>query len=145
LTRQTNAFRRLQGEGIDRKKKILAVDDESDLLLIIKTALFSEGYDVSTATNGPDALALAQENVPDLIVLDIMMPEMNGFEVLQHLRENPKTESVPVIMLTGLSEKDKIRQALDSGINYYIVKPFEFHDLISKIRIAIDNATAPGI
>ena len=127
-----------------QKKKILAVDDENDLLLIVKTALFSEGYDVITASNGPDGIALAQDHKPDLIVLDVMMPEMTGFEVLEQLRQDPTTESIPVIMLTGLSEKDKIRQALDSGINYYIVKPFEFHDLISKVKTAIENATSPG-
>lgn len=122
------------------KKRILAVDDESDVLLIIKTALISEGYAVTTASNGPDALALAQEQRPDLIVLDMMMPEMSGFEVLQELRSREETHSVPVIMLTGVSDKSKIRQAIDSGIDYYIVKPFEFHDLISKVRVAISDA-----
>ncbi len=122
------------------KKRILAVDDESDVLLIIKTALMSEGYAVSTASNGPDALALAQENRPDLVVLDMMMPEMSGFEVLDALRASPSTHTVPVIMITGVSDKAKIRQAIDSGIDYYIVKPFEFHDLISKVKIAISDA-----
>lgn len=121
-------------------RKILAVDDEQDLLLIIKTALFSEGYEVFTASNGPDGLALAKEKRPDLVILDIMMPEMNGFEVLKKLREMKETESIPVIMLTGLSEKPKMRLALDSGIEYYIVKPFEFHDLLSKVKIAIADA-----
>jgi DNA-binding response OmpR family regulator len=122
------------------KQRILAVDDESDLLLIIKTALFSEGFEVATALNGFDALAMAQENPPDLIILDMMMPEMDGFEVLKRLRESPKTEVVPVIMLTGVSERGKIRQALDSGIDYYIVKPFEFHDLISKVKVALGSS-----
>jgi CheY-like chemotaxis protein len=119
------------------KRKILAVDDESDVLLIIKTALMSEGFEVVTASNGPDALALASDHIPDLIILDVMMPEMNGFEVLQHLREGPSTRSVPVIMLTGISDKNKIREALDSGIEYYVVKPFEFHDLMSKVKIVL--------
>jgi DNA-binding response OmpR family regulator len=125
------------------KKKILAVDDESDLLLIIKTALFSEGFNVVTATNGPDAIAMAQDEKPDLMILDIMMPEMNGFEVLKHLREIEATQNIPVIMLTGLSEREKIRDALNAGIDYYIVKPFEFHDLISKVKIALAETDAP--
>ncbi|MFH0793095.1 MAG: response regulator [bacterium] len=123
-------------------KKILAIDDENDVLLIIKTALKSEGYEVQTATNGLDGLALAEEFGPDLIVLDIMMPEMDGFEVLRHLKDNEKTFHVPVIMLTGLSDKAKIQDALNKGIDYYIVKPFEFHDLISKVEIAIANSEA---
>jgi len=127
------------------KKKILAIDDESDLLLIIKTALFAEGYDVLTATNGPDGLALASDHIPDLIILDMMMPEMDGFEVLKELRASDKTAGIPVIMLTGVSEKAKIRTALDQGIDYYIVKPFEFHDLLSKIKIAMMDAEPPGL
>ena len=123
------------------EKKILAVDDESDVLLIIKTALMSEGYNVVTATNGPDALASAQDDIPDLIVLDMMMPEMSGFEVLKELRDDPRTQTIPVIMLTGVADKTKIREALDLGIDYYIVKPFEFHDLIAKVKIAIEDST----
>src|SRR5688572_18100270 len=110
------------------KLKILAVDDESDVLLIIKTALMSEGFAVQTATNGPDAISRAAEMKPDLIVLDMMMPEMSGFETLRKLRDSPDTVATPVIMLTGVSDKGKIREALDLGIDYYIVKPFEFHD-----------------
>lgn len=127
------------------KKTILAVDDESDVLLIIKTALFSEGYNVFTATNGPDAIAIAQDEKPDLIILDMMMPEMNGFEVLKCLRESEDTETIPVIMLTGVSDKSKIREALESGIDYYIVKPFEFHDLLSKVKIVLSGPPAPGL
>lgn len=126
------------------KKKILAVDDESDVLLIIKTALMAEGFDVVTAANGPDALALAEEHEPDLVVLDMMMPGMTGFEVLAELRLQPANREVPIIMLTGVSDKSKIRQALDAGIDYYIVKPFEFHDLISKVRLAIADAESGG-
>ncbi|MGI8906572.1 MAG: response regulator transcription factor [Candidatus Sumerlaeaceae bacterium] len=127
------------------KKKILAVDDESDVLLILKTALISEGYQVFTATNGPDAIALAREHTPDLMVLDMMMPDMNGFETLRHIRDGSATQGVPVIMLTGVSDKDKIRQALDLGIDYYIVKPFEFHDLIAKVKLAISDSSRPPI
>ena len=88
--------------------------------------------------------AMADENPPDLIILDMMMPEMDGFEVLRRLRESLKTDRIPVIMLTGVSERGKIRQALDSGIDYYIVKPFEFHDLISKVKVALSSPSTPG-
>lgn len=128
-----------------KKKKVLVVDDENDLLLIIKTALMSDGYDVETASNGMDAIAMAGDKVPDLVILDMMMPEMNGFEVLSQLRQDPSTERTPVIMLTGISEKGTIREALDSGVNYYIVKPFEFHDLLSKVKLAISDAESGGL
>jgi two-component system response regulator MprA len=118
-------------------KKILAVDDENDVLLIIKTALASEGYEITTASNGYDGLALAEDLQPDLILLDLRMPEMDGMEVLQRLRESEKTQKIPVIVLTGISDKTKIREALDKGITYYIVKPFECQDLISKVKFAL--------
>lgn len=121
-------------------KTILAIDDENDVLLIIKTALSSQGYNVLTASNGYDGLALAEDHVPALILLDLRMPEMDGMEVLEKLRDNEKTQNIPVIVLTGISEKKQIRDALDKGITYYIVKPFECHDLISKIDLAIKSS-----
>ena len=120
--------------------KILAVDDELDVLLIVKTTLQSDGYEVETASNGTDALALAREISPDLILLDMMMPGMSGLDVLGELKADDSTCTIPVIMLTGLSEKDKIQKALVSGTDYYIVKPFDFQDLLSKINDALQNA-----
>lgn len=121
-------------------KKILAVDDENDVLLIIKTALISEGFEVKTASGGADALSIAADFVPDLMILDMMMPEMTGFEVLKQMREQSALKQVPVIMLTGVADKEKIREAINVGVSYYIVKPFEFHDLISKVKLAISDA-----
>ncbi|OPZ19880.1 MAG: Response regulator PleD [candidate division BRC1 bacterium ADurb.BinA364] len=118
-------------------QRILVVDDENDVQLVIKTALQSEGFDVATASNGPDALAEVANRQPDLIVLDVMMPGMTGFQVLEKLKSNEKTARIPVIMLTGVSERSKIQEALASGTDYYIVKPFEFHDLIGKVNSAL--------
>lgn len=120
-------------------KRILAVDDEPDVLLIVRTALQSEGYDVETAANGPDALELAKANPPDLVILDVMMPGMTGFDVLRELKSDDKTSRVPVIMLTGLSDRSKIQEALSSGTDYYIVKPFDFEDLFSKVNQALEG------
>ncbi len=121
-------------------EKILVVDDEPDVLMIVQTGLEAEGYDVVTATNGPDALETAQRECPKLILLDVMMPGMDGFEVLAKLKEGEATCQIPVIMLTGLSDKTKIQQALVSGIDYYVVKPFDFEDLTTKVRTALDEA-----
>lgn len=121
-------------------KKILAVDDENDVLLIIKTALLSEGFEVKTASGGADGIAIAREFQPDLVILDVMMPEMTGFDVLKEMRGIPALKQVPVIMLTGVADKEKIREAIDVGVTYYIVKPFEFHDLISKVKLAISDS-----
>lgn len=125
---------------MDGKKTILAVDDENDVLLILKSSLQSEGFNVLTAASGPEALTAMETTTPDLVVLDLMMPEMTGFEVLSRMREKPQLSAVPVIILTGASDKEKIREAINVGVSYYIVKPFEFHDLVSKVRLAISDA-----
>ncbi|MBN1866600.1 response regulator [Candidatus Sumerlaeota bacterium] len=121
-------------------KRILAVDDESDVLLVIKAGLENEGFQVQTASNGADALELARDELPDLIVLDVMMPKMNGFEVLRELKNSEETALIPVVMLTGLSDSQKIRQAILSGTDYYVVKPFDFDDLVMKIRTALRDS-----
>ncbi|MEN6625895.1 MAG: response regulator [Candidatus Sumerlaeia bacterium] len=115
-------------------KRILAVDDETDVLLIVKTALTCEGFQVETAHNGKDALAAAREQKPDLILLDVMMPGMSGFDVMRELKADESTATIPIIMLTGLSERKKMQEALVGGTNYYIVKPFEMADLINKVN-----------
>ncbi len=119
-----------------KKPHILAVDDENDVLLIIKTAL-KDQFDVETASNGPEALTKAEDVVPDLIILDLMMPEMDGIEVLEELRRMKKTAQVPVIFLTGVSDKQTIKEALNKGTQYYIVKPFDYNDLLNKVAIAL--------
>lgn len=121
-------------------ERILVTDDEPDVLMIVQTGLEAEGYDVITATNGPDALEIAEREQPDLILLDVMMPNMDGFEVLGKLKDGDKTAKIPVIMLTGLSDRSKIQQALVSGIDYYVVKPFDFDDLTNKVRTALEEA-----
>jgi len=118
-------------------KRILATDDEPDILLIIKTALQSEGFDVETAPCGADCLESAKANPPHLFLLDVMMPEMDGFEVVRQLKAHEPTSTVPIIMLTGVSECGKIADALSHGVNYYIVKPFDFEDLVSKVKKAL--------
>jgi len=119
---------------------VLAVDDENDVLIIIKTSLETEGYRVLSASNGADALELAKKNSPDVILLDLMMPEMDGFEVLAHLKEDEETRLIPVVVLTGISEREKIQQALDRGVEYYIVKPFEHYELVSKVHTVLNDA-----
>lgn len=125
-------------------QRILIVDDEPDILMINKIALQSEGFEIETAANGPDALELAFADPPDLILLDVMMPGMSGFDVLRQLKDNEATSTIPIMMLTGLSERSKILEALSSGIDYYIVKPFEFTELLSKINQALGDTT-PGM
>lgn len=122
------------------KYKVLAVDDEADVLKLVEMALQVEGYKVIQATSGKEALELAKKEKPHVILLDIMMPEMDGMEVFKRLKNRVETAQIPVIMVTGVSEKENIKKLLDEGVQYYIIKPFDFTDLSSKIGIAIKES-----
>ena len=115
-------------------KKILVVEDDKDLISLIKFNLKSEGFNVLLCPNGEDGLFTAKEEKPDLILLDWMLPILSGIEVLQRLKNNKDTKSIPVIFLTAKGEEnDKIR-GLNSGADDYIVKPFSTKELIARIK-----------
>jgi DNA-binding response OmpR family regulator len=117
------------------KQKILLVDDEEDILDFLELILEEQGYSIIKAASGRDALAAAQMHRPDLILLDIMMPEMDGWEVLKLLKADEELLQTPVAMLTARSEmKDKI-QGLQEGAIDYICKPFSTKELIDKLHV----------
>lgn len=118
------------------RPRVLAVDDENDILLILRTCL-RDDYDVVAATSGPEALQLAEESPPDILLLDLMLPGMDGLELLDKLRAIDGLENTPVIFLTGVSDKEKLREALGKGIQYYIMKPFMPNELTEKVRQAL--------
>ena len=110
---------------------ILAVDDDEKTLKVLKDGLSGEGFDVITATNGLGALAFLEEYEPDLILLDIMMPDLDGFRVLEIIREG---SDIPVIMLTAKVGGTFVKQAVDIGADNYVTKPFRIHILAARIR-----------
>jgi DNA-binding response OmpR family regulator len=115
------------------KKKILVVDDEDDILQFLELVLREKGYEVVTAASGQEALTRAQMDKPDLVLLDIMMPQMDGWEVLKLLRVDEETSHIPVAMLSARTEaKDRV-QGLQEGAVDYICKPFALQDLLEKI------------
>ena len=116
------------------KKKILIVDDEEDILHFLELVLREKGYEVATAANGQDALTKAQIEKPDLVLLDIMMPQMDGWEVLKLLRVDDETANIPVAMLSARTEaKDRV-QGLQEGAIDYICKPFSLGELLAKVE-----------
>jgi DNA-binding response OmpR family regulator len=118
-------------------KKILLVDDEEDILDFLELILEEQGYTVLKANSGREALAAAQLNRPELILLDIMMPEMDGWEVLKLLKADEEVSHIPVAMLTARTEmKDKI-QGLQEGAIDYICKPFATKELLDKLEIIL--------
>lgn len=120
-------------------KTVLIVDDEPDVLLLCRVNLEFEGYDVHEAHNGEDALAKISSVKPDLIVLDVMMPGMDGWQVLESLKSNPQTEQIPIVMLTAkVQESDQIK-GLSYGAIDYVTKPFNPLALTRTVREALES------
>ena len=116
------------------KSKILAVDNETDILEILSFNLKNEGYEVFTASNGLEAIEKTKKNLPDLILLDIMMEGMDGIEVCRNLKEDKATRNIPIIFLSAKGEElDKIL-GLELGADDYITKPFSVRELVSRVK-----------
>jgi two-component system alkaline phosphatase synthesis response regulator PhoP/two-component system response regulator VicR len=115
-------------------KKILAVDDERHIVRLVQVNLERAGYQVVTAYDGKEALEKVASEQPDLVVLDVMMPYMDGFEVLQTLRKNQNTRDLPVIMLTAKAQDADVFRGWQSGVDCYLTKPFNPMELISFVR-----------
>lgn len=114
-------------------RKILAVDDEKHIVRLVQVNLERQGYTVVTANDGKEALQKVEEEHPDLVVLDVMMPYMDGFEVLQTLRRNPETANIPVIMLTAKAQDADVFRGWTSGVDCYLTKPFNPMELIAFV------------
>ena len=121
-------------------KKILAVDDERHIVRLIQVNLERAGYQVSTAFDGNEALKKVEGDKPDLIVLDVMMPRMDGFEVLKRLQANPETREVPVIMLTAKAQDADVFRGWASGVSAYLTKPFNPLELITFVKRIFSGA-----
>jgi two-component system alkaline phosphatase synthesis response regulator PhoP len=115
-------------------KKILAVDDERHIVRLVQVNLERQGYEVVTAFDGKEALEKVESENPDLIVLDVMMPYMDGFEVLQNLKRNQSTRDIPVIMLTAKAQDADVFRGWQSGVDCYLTKPFNPMELIAFVR-----------
>ena len=118
-------------------KKILVVDDELDAVELLSIRLKSSGYDVISALDGNACFKKASEEKPDLIILDILMPKINGFEVCKRLKERNETKDIPVIMLTALTKEQDLSKGLEQCADCFITKPFNPEDLLYEIKSAL--------
>jgi two-component system alkaline phosphatase synthesis response regulator PhoP len=116
------------------RKKILLVEDNSELLELMRLGLKDAGFGVVTANNGLDALTKARSSSPDLIVLDLVLPELDGFAVCETLKRNQDTSTIPIIVLTGLNSEFTRYAGLESGADEYVTKPITPSQLVSKIE-----------
>ena len=114
--------------------KVLMVDDNPTNLQVLQATLEGRGYRLLAARDGASALAVATKAMPDLILLDIMMPRMSGFEVCRKLKSDPATRDVPVIMVTALNELGDIERAVDSGTDDFLSKPVNRLELVTRVR-----------
>lgn len=120
-------------------RKILLVDDSETILQMEQMILANESYELLVARDGAEGVARALECNPDLILLDVVMPRMGGFEALRELRSNQRTSKVPVVMVTTKAEADSIETGYTSGCSDYIVKPIDSMELLAKVRDLIGD------
>jgi two-component system alkaline phosphatase synthesis response regulator PhoP len=121
----------------DKPFRILVVDDEPDLLVLLEEHLTQEGYQVITASTGMQAITKAREEQPDIILLDVMMPGVSGFDVCNILQDFPETATIPVIFLTAVAETKRKVMGLNLGADDYITKPFDLHELAARVQAAL--------
>ncbi|MGE0473219.1 MAG: PleD family two-component system response regulator [Nitrospirales bacterium] len=118
----------------NKVKTILIADDEEDLRLLVQVTLENPAYEIVTAVDGLSALHAIHSRPPDLLILDWMMPGLNGYQVVDRLRQNSQTAGIPVVMLTARDERDSREEAQGLGLAGFLVKPFSPLELIHKVR-----------
>jgi DNA-binding response OmpR family regulator len=119
---------------MSRATRILVADDDPSILRLLQLNFELEGYEVHTASDGEEALAQARASSPDVIVLDVMMPGLDGWEVCRRLKEDETMHSVPVILLTALGQEQERRHGLAVGASEYVMKPFDPDHLVSVVK-----------
>ncbi|MBT4540726.1 response regulator [Candidatus Woesearchaeota archaeon] len=123
---------------MEERKNVLIVDDEPHIVNLIKLSLNKDKYNVTGAYSGREALMHIDKSIPDLVVLDLMMPGVNGYELCKALRENPKTRNVPVLILSAKSQMNDKLHAIDVGADDYMTKPFDPMELVKRIKLNLN-------
>lgn len=116
------------------KKTVLVVDDELGALTLIGIMLERGGFNVLKAQDATVALSLLEQGTPDLIILDVMMPGMNGIELCRAIRKRPETQTTPIVILSARGDAESVMQGMEAGANDYLPKPILHHDLVAKVR-----------
>jgi len=115
-------------------KKILVVDDEEFIRSLMQNGLTENGFEVITADNGFEAILAVEDGKPDLVITDIMMPRLNGIDLLKALKNSDITRNIPVVLISALDEADMVQQGLDLGAVDFITKPFKMNEIVGKLR-----------
>lgn len=132
--------RRSQTEGQEMARRILIADDEPNIVISLEYLMKREGFEVSIAEDGDQAVAMIRADPPDLVILDVMMPRLNGFEVCQEIRSDPKLQSVRILMLTAKGRETEVTKGLALGADAYVTKPFSTKELVERVRAMLADA-----
>ena len=127
----------------DKKLRILLVDDEPSIVKMVGKRLEVEGFEVTVAMDGQEALQKAQSQQQDLIILDLMLPKLNGYEVCGLLKRDSRYEKVPIIMLSARAQEKDEKEGLAAGANAFMTKPFKSQELVERIKALLQGAPAP--
>lgn len=122
-------------------KRLLLIDDDPNLILLVKDYLEFRGYEVITAENGREALEVLELDIPDMIICDVMMPEMDGYALVQHVREDARTNWIPVLFLSAKGQSQDRVKGLNTGADVYMVKPFEPEELVAQVESSLKQVS----
>ncbi|NDJ76775.1 MAG: response regulator [Chloroflexi bacterium] len=124
--------------------KIVVVDDDHELLKLISMLLRRIGAEAHAFSHGQEALAFLQDETPDMVVLDLMLPDVDGLEILRQIRAQPRFETMPILILSAKADPNTIRQGLDQGADGYVTKPYIANSLIDRVRLLLRVGRQPG-
>lgn len=130
----------MKDTSIRDNKRLLLIDDDPNLILLVKDYLEFRGYEVITAGNGREALEVLEQEMPDMIICDVMMPEMDGIAFVQHVREDPRTNWIPVLFLSAKGQSQDRVKGLNTGADVYMVKPFEPEELVAQVESSLKQS-----
>jgi DNA-binding response OmpR family regulator len=141
----TEMTARRPSDGLARRPafRVLVAEDERDVAELIRYTLAREGFDVILASNGADALRLVRENLPDLVLLDLMLPQVNGWELCRRLKQDPATRALPVIIVTARAEEGDKVLGFEVGADDYVTKPFSTRELVARVRAVVRRTRPP--
>lgn len=134
----------MQDHSSKTSKRLLLIDDDPNLILLVKDYLEFRGYEVITAENGEEALAVLDQQTPDMIICDVMMPAMDGYTFVQHIRENKQLSWIPVMFLSAKGQSQDRVKGLLTGADVYMVKPFEPEELVAQVEASLKQAERLG-
>jgi len=131
----------MKENSVAEHKRLLLIDDDPNLILLVKDYLEFRGYDVITAENGREALEVLEQDLPDMIICDVMMPEMDGYSLVKHVREDSRTSWIPILFLSAKGQSQDRVKGLNTGADVYMVKPFEPEELVAQVESSLKQAS----